>query len=86
VAWLASPRLARHARLRHDGGHPAPGKQHAAPKNEPPDDDAKRRQGFTTIDPQVDLATRPPSRRSKCLGPGGTLALTEFFEDFFWGP
>jgi len=41
VAWLASRCLARHARLRHDGGHPAPGKQHAALKNEPPEDDAK---------------------------------------------
>ena len=32
LAWLASPRLARHARLRHDGRHPASRKHHDAPK------------------------------------------------------
>jgi hypothetical protein len=35
LAWLASPCLARHACLRHDGGDPAPGKQVAAQKNTP---------------------------------------------------
>jgi hypothetical protein len=31
---LASPCLARHARLRHDGRHPPSRQRHAAPKNE----------------------------------------------------
>jgi hypothetical protein len=30
---MASPRLSRHARLRHDGRHPPPGEQAAAQKN-----------------------------------------------------
>ncbi len=34
LAWLASPRLARHARLRHDGCHPPARQCHTAPKNE----------------------------------------------------
>jgi hypothetical protein len=40
---LASSCLARHARLRHDGRHPASRQRHAAPKNEPPKDDVKDR-------------------------------------------
>ena len=34
LAWLASSRLARHARLRHDGCHPASGQQAGAQKNQ----------------------------------------------------
>ena len=34
LARLASSRLARHARLRHDGGHPASGQQAGAKKNQ----------------------------------------------------
>jgi len=43
VAWLASSRLARHARLRHDAGHSKTGEQAGAQKKasagnvEPPD-------------------------------------------------
>jgi hypothetical protein len=67
---LASPCLARHARLRHDGGHPAPGKQHASPKNEPPEDDAK---GIKASPPMIRwsvqekrrIAIRPGKRRIK---------------------
>jgi hypothetical protein len=43
LARLASSRLARHARLRHDGRDPASRQCHAAPKNEPPKDDVKDR-------------------------------------------
>jgi hypothetical protein len=32
VAWLASPRLSGHARLRHDGGDPIPRQCRDAPK------------------------------------------------------
>src|SRR5882757_3758341 len=38
---LASSCLARHARLRHDGRHPASRQRHAAPKNKTPKDDFK---------------------------------------------
>jgi hypothetical protein len=34
VAWLASSRLARHARLCHDGCHPTSGQQADAQKNQ----------------------------------------------------
>jgi hypothetical protein len=34
MAWVASSRFARHARLRHDGGHPASGKPADAQKNQ----------------------------------------------------
>jgi hypothetical protein len=33
VAWLASSRLARHARICHDGCHPTSGQQAGAQKN-----------------------------------------------------
>ena len=38
LAWLASARLARHAGLCHDGGHPPPGQHARAPKKQPADD------------------------------------------------
>ena len=41
LAWLASPRLARHARLRDDGRDPSSCERYAAPKNGPPKDDVK---------------------------------------------
>jgi hypothetical protein len=39
LARLASPRLARHARLRHDGSHPASGEHRDAPKKNAQDDE-----------------------------------------------
>jgi len=60
-ARLASSRLARHARLRHDGRDPASRQRHAAPKNEPPKDDVQRPQNLIAIDPLV--GPRNPSHR-----------------------
>jgi hypothetical protein len=42
-------RLARHARLRHDGRDPASRECHAAPKNEPPKDDVKDRKALSPL-------------------------------------
>ena len=49
LARLASSRLARHARLRHDGRNPSSCECHAAPKNEPPKDDVKDRKASSPL-------------------------------------
>ena len=49
MARLASSRLARHARLRHDGRNPSSCECHAAPKNEPPKDDVNDRKASSPL-------------------------------------
>jgi hypothetical protein len=46
---LASSRLARHARLRHDGRNPSSCECHAAPKNEPPKDEVNNRKASSPL-------------------------------------
>jgi hypothetical protein len=46
---LASARLARHARLRHDGRNPSSRQCHAAPKNEPPKDQVNNRKASSPL-------------------------------------
>ena len=50
LAWLASSRLVCHARLRHDGGHPASGQSACAQKNQL-ERDAKAFQPHPLVDP-----------------------------------
>src|SRR6476660_3877722 len=62
---LASSRLARHARLRHDGRNPSSCQCHAAPKKRTAERPGQQPQSLIAIDPLVGPGN-PPHRHPPC--------------------